>query len=560
MASTKRKIVESIVDCGAKHAFTLPGLGVTWMLNEFYEARDDLRLILSRSEQHASIMAQAYGKVLGRPALFMGQGPFATTTGAFGILEAYFAGTPMVILTDTSCYDGFGMRGVYQTMTGDFGAADARAVLKTMTKSCGYATDVDEAVYGVQLAFKQASLPRMGPAALVLKSNIIRKEFDVNPRVSLYPSAGYLCHSPAKPDPEAVARAAAVLREASNPVFIVGQGCQDPRARDFVAQVAESAGVAVASSYNGKGVIDETSPVSVGMLGTWGTKSANAFVRSADVIVVVGSSLGPDYMRFCEADFIRPQEQRIVQVDVDPRNSGWVYPVELSIQSDSGDFLEALSGLDLGQSKRESRLKKIGQNNEENGYGRLPDYSIKHGTVHSAEIVKCLDEHLTQDDLLTLDAGSNRIWVTGAMRIRTPGQLLAPGGIGGMGWSIPAAIGAKVARPDKRLISLTGDGGAGMSVTALSTAIAENLPVTVIVSNNAGLGMVRDNMKGVDYGVTYPSTNFAQMAKAMGCDAVEVDNANDLKDALEISRGAEKPFLIDVSVDPAVSHHQVSDY
>ena len=235
-------------------------------------------------------------------------------------------------------------------------------------------------------------------------------------------------------------------------------------------------------------------------------------------------------------------------------------PVELSIQSDSGDFLEALSGLDLGQSKRESRLKKIGQNNEENGYGRLPDYSIKHGKVHSAEIVKCLDEHLTQDDLLTLDAGSNRIWVTGAMRIRTPGQLLAPGGIGGMGWSIPAAIGAKVARPDKRLISLTGDGGAGMSVTALSTAIAENLPVTVIVSNNAGLGMVRDNMKGVDYGVTYPSTNFAQMAKAMGCDAVEVDNANDLKDALEISRGAEKPFLIDVSVDPAVSHHQVSDY
>ena len=134
MASTKRKIVESIVDCGAKHAFTLPGLGVTWMLNEFYEARDDLRLILSRSEQHASIMAQAYGKVLGRPALFMGQGPFATTTGAFGILEAYFAGTPMVVLTDTSCYDGFGMRGVYQTMTGDFGAADARAVLKTMTK------------------------------------------------------------------------------------------------------------------------------------------------------------------------------------------------------------------------------------------------------------------------------------------------------------------------------------------------------------------------------------------------------------------------------------------
>ncbi|MGA1349926.1 MAG: thiamine pyrophosphate-binding protein [Burkholderiaceae bacterium] len=560
MVSTKKKIVESIVDCGAKHAFTLPGLGVTWMLNEFYEARKDLRLILSRSEQHASIMAQAYGKAIGKPAVFMGQGPFATTTGAFGILEAYFAGSPMVVLTDTSCYDGFGMRGVYQTMTGDYGAADARAVLKTMTKACNYATDVDEAVYGIQMAFKQAVLPRMGPAALVLKSNIIRKEFDINPRVSLYPSAGYQSYSAPKPDPDAVAAVGVALKNASKPLFIVGQGCQDTRARDLIARVAKTAGIAVASSYNGKGVIDETSPVSVGMLGTWGTKSGNAFVRSADVIVVIGASLGPDYMRFCEPDFIRPQEQRIIQVDVDPRNSGWVYPVELSIQSDSADFLEALGACDLGNSKREDRLQWITQNNEDHGYGRLPDYSTKQGTVHSAEVVKCLDQHLTSDDLLTLDAGNNRIWVTGAMRIRTPGQLLAPGGIGGMGWSIPAAIGAKAARPDKRLISLTGDGGAGMSVTALSTAIAENLPITVIVSNNGGLGMVRDNMKGIDYGVTYPSTNFAQMARAMGCDAVEVDSVSDLKDALESSRGAEKPFLIDVSVDPSVSHYQVSDY
>lgn len=560
MVSTKQKIVESIVDCGAKHAFTLPGLGVTWMLNEFYEARKDLRLILSRSEQHASIMAQAYGKAIGKPAVFMGQGPFATTTGAFGILEAYFAGSPMVVLTDTSCYDGFGMRGVYQTMTGDYGAADARTVLKTMTKSCSYATDVDEAVYGLQQAFKQAALPRMGPAAVVLKSNIIRKEFDVNPRVSLYPSAGYLCHSPARPDPNAVAKVGAILKNATNPLFIVGQGCQNDRARELIARVAGSAGIAVASSYNGKGVIDETLPISVGMLGTWGTKSGNAFTRKADVIVAIGASLGPDYMRFCEPDFIRPQEQKLIQVDVDPRNSGWVYPVEFSIQSDSSDFLEALANHDLGHSERESRLQSVAQNNEEHGYGCLPEFSARHGALHSAEVVECLDQHLTSDDLLTLDAGNNRIWVTGAMRIRTPGQLIAPGGIGGMGWSIPAAIGVKVARPEKRLISLTGDGGAGMSVTALSTAIAENLPITVVVSNNAGLGMVRDNMKGIDYGVTYPSTNFAQMARAMGCDAVEVDNANDLKDALEVSRKSERPFLIDASVDPSVSHHQVSDY
>src|SRR5690606_4102345 len=205
MGLTKRKIVETLIDCGATHAFTLPGLGVTWMLDEFYERRDELRLVLCRSEQHASIMAQVYGKVLGRPGVFMGQGPFATTTGAFGILEAYFAGSPMVILTDTSCYDGFAMRGVYQTMTGDYGAADVRTVLGTMTKYTAYATEPHEAVYGLQLAFKHAELPRQGPAALVLKTPIIRREMPPQERVRLYPSAGYLAHSPARVDADAVA-------------------------------------------------------------------------------------------------------------------------------------------------------------------------------------------------------------------------------------------------------------------------------------------------------------------------------------------------------------------
>jgi acetolactate synthase-1/2/3 large subunit len=138
MSTTKNEIVKTLVDCGATHAFTLPGLGITWMLDDFYEHRSKIKMVLSRSEQHASIMAQAYGKVLGKPAVFMGMGPFSTTSGAFGVLEAYFAGTPMVMLTDTSCYDGFAMRGVYQTMTGDYGAADARTVLKTMTKFCAW--------------------------------------------------------------------------------------------------------------------------------------------------------------------------------------------------------------------------------------------------------------------------------------------------------------------------------------------------------------------------------------------------------------------------------------
>lgn len=560
MASTKHHIVKTLVECGATHAFTLPGLGITWMLDDFYEARDKIKLVLTRSEQHASVMAQTYGKVLGRPAVFMGMGPFATTTGAFGVLEAYFAGSPMVVLTDTSCYDGFSMRGVYQTMTGDYGAADAAAVLKTMTKFCAYATEIDEAVYGVQMAFKHASLPRYGPAAVVLKTSIIRREFVTNPRVNLYPSEGHLAYTPARPDAAAVADLAEMVKRAERPLFIVGQGAQNDRARQLLSQVVLKPGIAVATSYNAKGVIDETCTSSVGMLGTWGCKAANHALRDADLVVVLGASLGPDYMRFCESGFLDPSRQTIVQVDVDPRNSGWVYPVKLSITGDVADVLQMISDRDLGAAKAAQRTAWIAKNNETHRYGVIDTYTAASGTLHNTDIVRALEQHLTPDHMLTLDAGNNRIWVTGTLRIKTPGQLLAPGGIGGMGWSIPAAVGAKIAKPEKRVIALTGDGGAGMSVAAMSTALAENAPITVVVANNAGLGMVRDNMKGTQYGVNYPPTNFAMMAKAMGCRSIEVTRPQDMLPALKESESGSGPCLIDVAIDPEASHHQASDY
>ena len=129
-----------------------------------------------------------------------------------------------------------------------------------------------------------------------------------------------------------------------------------------------------------------------------------------------------------------------------------------------------------------------------------------------------------------------------------------------MGWAIPAAVGAKIAKPQKKVIALTGDGGAGMSVAAMSTAISENSPITVIVANNQGLGMVRDNMKGAHYGVNYPPTNFATIANGLGCKSLEVKRPADLDECLNEAEKMDGPCLIDIAIDPAVSHHPSSDY
>jgi len=558
--ATKHAIVDTLVELGVQHAFTLPGLGVTWMLDEFYARRDRVRVVLARSEQVASIMAQVVGRLTGKPGVFMGQGPFASTTGAFGILEAYFAGSPMLVLTDTSCYDGFGMYGVYQTMTGDYGAGDVRAVLKTMTKSTYYATEPHEAIHAVQQAYRQAALPRSGPCAVVFKSPIIRREMPDQQRVTLYPGAGNQQVALPAPDPAAVESLAGLLRQAQRPLLIAGNGMQHPRGRAAVAALAERTGIAVATSYNGKGAVDETAPTSVGMLGTWGARSANQAVRQADLIVVAGASLGADYLRFREPGFIRPGEQRIVQIDVDARNAGWVYPVDLAICADGADTLAALAGDTPDAARHAARLQWIA-----GIHGQCPDpYTLDTpaapGNVNLSTLVRTLDAFLTPQHLLTLDAGTNRIWATIALKIRTPGQLIVPGGIGGMGWGAPAAAAAKLVHPDKHVISLTGDGGFAMTMNVLSTCVQENLPITVLVANNSGLGMVRDNLKERRIAVDFAPTDFATIATGMGCLGLRADSAESLADALRQARDSGRTAVIDVAVDPRSSHVAVSDY
>lgn len=560
MSTTKNAVVRTLLECGAEYAFTLPGLGVTWMLDEFDEVSDKLRVVLARSEQVASVMAQVYGRLTGRPGVFMGQGPWVGTTGSFGILEAHFAGSPMVVLTDTSCYDGYGMYGVYQTMTGDYGAADIRTTLGTMTKFSAYATEPHEAIYGLQLAFKHAELPRQGPAAVVMKSPIIRRELPEPGPVQNYNSEGFLRQAGMRPDARAVERLAEAIGEARTPVIVAGQGAQSERGRQLLAEVAQRTGIAVVTSYNGKGTVDETSDIACGMLGTWGARSANRFLGQADLVIALGASLGPDYLRFRDDKMIDQTRQTIAQVDIDARNAGWVYPIDLPVIGDVADVLEMLAEYPLGSEHAQTRKDAIAQNNNKHGFGELPAETGASGTVHLAELVSVLDGGLRPDDMLTLDAGSNRIWTTSRLRVRTPGQIVAPGGAGGMGWALPAAAATKLVHPDRNVICLIGDGGAAMTTSALATCVQEDLPITVIVANNSGLGMVRDNMGERRIATDFSAIDFAEVARGMGCKGIRVTTAEALDEALAESRHSGVTTVIDVVVDPAASHVQVSDY
>ena len=559
MPTTSQALVQTMIDAGATRAFTLPGLGITWTLDAFHEQKDKFEVILTRTEQIASVMAQVTGRLTGKPGVFMGQGPFASTIGGFGILEAHFSGSPMVILTETSDYDGFGQYGVYQTMTGDYGGADIQSMLKGMTKYCTYATEPQDAIYGLQMAFKHATLPRSGPAAVIMKSSIVRQEVPEAARAKLYPIDGYLAYTPPKVDEDAIQKVAKILNEAKNPAFIAGNGVLAAKAGETLQAIAEKTGAMVATSYNAKGCVDETSDTAVGMLGTWGCKTANRSIASADVIIMVGVSMGPDYTRFRDAEMIRPGDQTLIQIDIDPRNAGWVYPVDLAITADAANALDVLNQTKLKSDARDQRVKHISKIKDENGYNVVLDIPAAQGSVHHVDVVKAFQKFLTPDDYLTLDAGANRIWTTNSLRIKSPGQLVVPGGIGGMGWGPPAAAAVKLVHPGKRVTSLAGDGGFSTSMQVLSTCIQQNLSIVFVVSNNQGLGMVRDNTGDNHIAVDFENVDFAKIAEGFGCRGITVTHPDQICDALEEAHRAGGPVVVDVCVDPEASHHLAMD-
>jgi acetolactate synthase I/II/III large subunit len=227
----------------------------------------------------------------------------------------------------------------------------------------------------------------------------------------------------------------------------------------------------------------------------------------------------------------------MAQVDVDARHAGWVYPVELAITGDAADVLQALRAA-AGPGAATERLAAIAANNVEHGFGVLPPTVAAAGTLHYADLVRVLDRTLTPRTCWCWTPATTASGSRQQLRLRTPGQLVVPGGIGGMGWGLPAAAATRLVHPDRNVICLIGDGGAAMTLSTLATCVQEQLPITVIVANNQGLGMVRDNMKGRRIAVDFSPMDFATIARGMGCDGVRVDRADALGDAIAAAREA----------------------
>lgn len=556
-------VADILVKAGIDHVFGLPG-GYTQFLLGACHKKEGIKVITARHEGSAAAMADMYGRITGKPGVLMGQGAWIGSNGAFGIMEAFFAGSPMVVITDISDWDDLSQQGTYQCGSGDYGNVDLLNIFKSMTKYFTYATSPEEVVYGVQLAIKHAITGRPGPTCVLTKKGSIGGVIDdvENLDPPIYSVDRLMNVNPPSISKSDAKKVVDILLNSDNPLLISGRGSRVSGAYDEILELAELLGMPIATSYMGKSVIPETHDLALGVMGSRGQPLANKVIKQADTILAVGTALAPENTNNCSKDFIDTSRQKLIHIDVEPKNIAWTYPVDIGITSDAKIALRNLIDIikeknpNLDTSARIKKLREMKQD-PENKFFTNKYYDSDKEPIEPERVVKEINEIIREDDTIVLDAGNNRIWFCSLFKSKSPGQVIAPGGAAGMAWGPNAAIAAQMLKRDKKVISVTGDGGLLMALYTLETVRAYELPILYVVFNNSSLGNVRDFFSRKERSLAdYPETNFAKVAESLGIDGIRVETIGELRPALEKGLNANKPTLIDVVVKRA-SHLRV---
>jgi len=552
MPKATEVMTDILVQAGIEYVFGIPGGCTPFVFDALVDKKDKIKTILSRQEGTASCMADMYGRITGKPAVIMGQGAWIGSNAAYGIMEAYLAGVPMLIITETSDYASLPLHQPYQNATGDYGAIDLPSILRSMTKFTTVATNASEFAHGVQLAIKHATTGKPGPAAVIIRWNVVNEELDpdtATPR--LYPLAGHLNVSPPSITAADADRIADMLIKAKNPVMITGRGIHAAKAYAEIQECAELLGIPVATSYMGKSTIPEVHDLALGTTGIIGQKTANERVTNADVIFAVGTGLAPENTKMLSPDFIRPLEQKIIHVDIEPLHVGWTYPVEIGVTSEAKLALRAV--IDAIKAKKpkidvKKRIEEVKAFKKEHKCFES-DFFVSNDTpILPGRIVGEVSKVLGPDDLLVLDAGNNRMFFTNLYQSKKAGQVFAAGGAAAMGWGPPAALAAQMLYPDKRVVCETGDGSMFMALNCLETAAQYDIPVTYVIVNNSVLGNVND-FQGPDRKIIteYDEPDFSSLAKAAGWMGMKVTKPQELEPALKEAIESERPALVDIT-------------
>src|SRR5215472_13757055 len=335
-------VARVLEEAGIEMVFGISGGHTGRIVSGLSQYQNRVRTVLVREESLGGVMAEVYGRLTRRPGVLLGQGPWVLGNGLIGTIEAYLSSSPMLLLTDFSDAPRFPLHAPYQQGTGDWGSWDARRAFGGVTKHVMQAHDPIAAVQATQLGIKHALAGQPGPVAILYAHDSLAGSVMPNSQPMLYPTRYYLPSTPPPTEQRRVEAAAAAILAAQRPVLIAGNGVRIAQAYTELRQLAEAAGLPVATTAAGKGTFAETHPLALGVFGTFGTEAANASLAEADLVVVVGSKLSPSDTAWENRALLDPTRQSFIQIDIEPRNASWNYPAEHVLLGDAAVILEQL--------------------------------------------------------------------------------------------------------------------------------------------------------------------------------------------------------------------------
>ncbi len=553
-------LVTVLEEAGIDAVFGMPG-GYTLKIFDALIDHPAVRTVLTRDETLAGVMAEVYGRLTGRPGVVIGQGAFLVANALMGALEAHLGSAPMLLLADATDFAPFTHHAPYQAGMALPGNWDVRAAFAAVTKSAALVRSGPEAVQVTQQAVKEAVSGDPGPVALIFHGEALDATVSGDSVPRIYPTAAYLPPPPPPPAPAAVAAAAAALAGAERPVILAGNGVRLAAAYPQLQRLSRALGAPVATTAGGKGVLAEVDPFSMGVFGNFGRPLANAVIGAADAILAVGTRLAPTDTANENPALIDPERQLLVQLDVEPANVGFAFPVEHGLIGDAGVAMEALADAlaEAGVEPLSEPPARLLEAREELGWFDVPESSSEAVPVLPQRAIRELAEAAPDDAFITCDAGENRLFMLHYFQTRAAGTFLQPAGSGGMGYAIPAALATKVVHPDRAAVAVCGDGGFAMVMNGLMTAVEQELPIVVVVLNNSALGWVLHGQGERAIASSFADFDLAGIARSMGARGIRVEQPGELRPALDeafAERGA--PTVVEVISSAGETYEKVA--
>jgi len=532
-------LLRCLIDEGVDTIFGYPGGAIMPVYDKLLDYDDKIRHILTRHEQGAAHAAQAYAMVTGKPGVcFATSGPGATNL-VTGIANAFLDSVPVVFVTAQVVSNLIG--------TDAFQETDILGVSMPVTKWNSQIKKSQDIPETIAKAFFIAKSGRPGPVLIDIAKDAQIEKLDFK-----YKKCNYMrSYNPSIPlHTRAIESAAIMINHAEKPMILAGHGVLISGAEDELRKFAEKAGIPVALTLLGLSAFPSDHRLYAGLLGMHGNYGANLLTNEADLIIAIG-------MRFDDRVTGNLKQYatkaRIIHIEIDEAEINKNVMVDLEINNDAGEVLNYLTPL-VKEKTYEKWIREF-RICDKIEYEKVIKSETKpeNGKLKMGEVVRIISEMTKGDAIIVTDVGQNQMSVARYYKFTKPNSLVTSGGMGTMGFGLPASIGAKVGQPEKQVVAFLGDGGFQMTIQELGTILHYKIPVKIIILNNSFLGMVRQ-WQDMFFNKRYASTelvnpDFVTIAKGFSIPGKKVIKRVDLKDSLVELLAAEGPYLLDVIID-----------